>query len=67
MAEDAGMFVVYRHYTLSGAEYRWRLRSPTGETLAWSPAGHPDRVACENEMQRIKESYPGSTVRDLTL
>lgn len=67
MAEGAGVFVVYRHYTRTGAEYRWRLKSATGETLAWSMEGYPDRVACERELRRARESRPDSKIRDLTL
>ena len=67
MTESGIRFVLYRHFTEAGPEYRWRLRSAAGETLAWSTVGYPEKSACEREMLLVAESYPGSTVRDVTL
>jgi hypothetical protein len=41
-------FILYRHLTASGLEYRWRLRDAKGRALARSVAANPDNKAgCE--------------------
>jgi uncharacterized protein YegP (UPF0339 family) len=56
-------FVLYRDLEDG---YRWRLRSPTGETLAASPSGHRDKVACEAEMRAFMAEHPDAEVLDPT-
>ena len=64
MAESKPKFVVYRD--LKDGYYRWRLRSPTGETLAASPSGHREKSSCEAEVRAFMSDHPGAEVLDLT-
>ena len=57
-------FVIYRHLTASGPEYRWRLRDSKGRTLARSAAGHRERSDVEREMRPVVEAHPGASVLD---
>jgi uncharacterized protein YegP (UPF0339 family) len=63
VAESKPKFVVYRD---PKDGYRWRLRSPTGETLAASPSGHREKSACEAEVRAFMSDHPGAEVLDLT-
>jgi uncharacterized protein YegP (UPF0339 family) len=48
--------------------YRWRLSSPSGETLEYSERGYGHKGECEQEVHRLREdSYPGATVRDVSV
>jgi uncharacterized protein YegP (UPF0339 family) len=47
-------FVLYRDL---GDGYRWRLRSDTGETLAASAVGHPNKSACEADMRSFMADH----------
>jgi uncharacterized protein YegP (UPF0339 family) len=48
--------------------YRWRLRSATGETLAVSASGHPQKSACEAELRALlAERHADAEVLDLTV
>jgi len=58
--EHVNKFVIYRDL---GGGYRWRLRSPTGETLAASPSGHRDKAACEAEVRVSYSEYPEAEFR----
>ena len=62
MAKES-KFVLYREL---GDGYRWRLRPPTGETLAASPSGHREKSACEAELRAFMAAHPGAEVLDLT-
>jgi uncharacterized protein YegP (UPF0339 family) len=65
MSKDEGnKFVLYRDV---GDGYRWRLRSPTGETLAASPEGHQEKASCETEMRAAMADHPGAEVLDATV
>lgn len=59
--------VMYLDLAGGGTEYRWRLSSGTGKTLARSIAGYLDKASCEKEIESLKKPYPAATVRDLTL
>ena len=44
--------------------YRWRLSSPTGETVEYSERGHTHKGECEHDVYRLKENrYPHAKVR----
>ena len=58
-------FVLYRG--LKDGRYRWRLRSPAGETLAESPSGHGEKPACEAELRVVMADYPGAELLDATV
>ncbi|QIN82250.1 DUF1508 domain-containing protein [Rubrobacter tropicus] len=56
-------FVLYRDFKTG---YRWRLRSPTGETLAASASGHREKSACEAELRIFAADHPGAGILDAT-
>jgi uncharacterized protein YegP (UPF0339 family) len=62
--EKAAKFIVYRDFV---GEYRWRLRSLAGETIAASEIGHHDKSRCAREMEPWKLKYPEASVRDTTV
>ena len=64
MSEEGNTFVLYEDL---GDGYRWRLRSPTGETLAASPQGHREKASCEEEMRATMADHPGAKVLDATV
>jgi uncharacterized protein YegP (UPF0339 family) len=48
--------------------YRWRLSSPTGETLERSERGHDHKGECEREVFRLKDDrYPNAKVLDAAI
>ena len=48
--------------------YRWRLSSPTGETVELSERGHLYKDECEQEVHRLKgDRYPHAKVRDAAI
>ncbi len=60
----AAKFILY--HDLRG-EYRWRLRSHSGETVAASAKGHLGKSECEGEMELWRTEYPDVCVRDATI
>lgn len=54
MSHQHSKFVLYRDL---GDGYRWRLRSATGETLAASGAGQPDKSACEADLRSFMAEH----------
>jgi uncharacterized protein YegP (UPF0339 family) len=66
MDPNGSKFILYRHLTASGLEYRWRLRDARGRTVAHSVAGYREKGDCEREMSLLMQSHPGASVRDLT-
>ena len=48
--------------------YRWRLSSPTGETLEYSERAHLHKDECEQDVYRLKrDRYPHAKVRDAAI
>ena len=48
--------------------YRWRLSSPTGETVELSERAHSHKVECVQEVHRLKgDRYPLAKVRDAAI
>jgi uncharacterized protein YegP (UPF0339 family) len=64
VSEEGNTFVLYKDL---GDGYRWRLRSPTGETLAASPQGHREKTSCEAEILAAVADHPGAKVLDATV
>ena len=65
MAQDTPKFIVFQD--LDGG-FRWRLRSATLETLAWSEWVYSERKPCVQEVRRVKaELYPEADILDLTI
>ncbi len=62
--ETAAKFIIYQDFN---GGYRWRLRSPVGETIATSVRGHDEKHGCENELGRWRIEYPEVPVRDATV
>ncbi len=63
MTAKEGKFVPFRE---QGGGYKWKLRSPTLETLAASPSAHREKGACEAELRAFMADHPGAEVLDLT-
>ena len=64
MTQKKDRFVLYRDL---GDGYRWRLRSPTGETLAASPQGHTEKASCEAELRAAMADHPSTELLDATV
>jgi uncharacterized protein YegP (UPF0339 family) len=48
--------------------YRWRLSSPTGQTVELSERAHSHKGECEQDVYRLKgERYPYAKVRDAAI
>ena len=48
--------------------YRWRLSSPTGETVELSERAHLHKDECVQEVHRLKgDRYPLAKVRDAAI
>jgi uncharacterized protein YegP (UPF0339 family) len=48
--------------------YKWRLRSPKGETVEISERGYRHKGDCEQEVHRLRDDkYPGAEVRDVSV
>jgi uncharacterized protein YegP (UPF0339 family) len=48
--------------------YRWRLSSPSGQTLERSERGHDHKGECEQEVFRLKvDRYPNAKVLDAAI
>jgi uncharacterized protein YegP (UPF0339 family) len=48
--------------------YRWRLSSPTGETVERSERGHRHKGECAQEVFRLKDDrYPYAKVLDAAI
>ena len=48
--------------------YRWRLSSPTGETVEYSERGHDHKGECEQDVYRLRDDrYPYAKVRDAAM
>jgi uncharacterized protein YegP (UPF0339 family) len=63
MSASDHKFVIFRDLKDG---YKWRLRSPRGETLEISQRGHYHKGECEQEVHRLREDrYPGAKVRDV--
>ena len=61
MTRASKTFVLYRDLNDG---YRWRLRSPTGETLAESPSGHREKAACQAELRAFMADHQGAEILD---
>jgi uncharacterized protein YegP (UPF0339 family) len=58
-------FVIFRHLKDG---YRWRLSSPTGETVERSERGHLNKGECAQEVYRLKDDqYPNAKVLDAAI
>ena len=48
--------------------YRWRLSSPSGETVELSERAHSHKDECVQEVHRLKDDrYPLAKVRDAAI
>ena len=48
--------------------YRWRLSSPTGETVELSERGHNHKGECEQDVYYLRgHRYPHAKVRDAAI
>lgn len=63
VSEKGDRIIVYRDLEDG---YRWRLRSPEGETLMTSPTGHREKSDCDAEVRAFVDEHPGTEVVDAT-
>jgi uncharacterized protein YegP (UPF0339 family) len=64
-ASSALKFVIFRDVKDG---YRWRLSSPSGETLEYPERGYTHKSECEHDVYRLKgERYPYAKVRDAAI
>lgn len=47
--------------------YRWVLRSASGESIKRSSKSYLQKALCLCEVESVKQYYPGTVVRDLTV
>jgi uncharacterized protein YegP (UPF0339 family) len=62
--EKTAKFIIYQDFD---REYRWRLRSSEGATIAFSEWGHHEKSGCAQEIDQWKLEYPDVLVRDATV
>ena len=62
--EKTARFIVFQDFD---GEYRWRLRSGEGATIATSERGHIEKASCAQEMERCGLEYADALVRDATV
>ena len=62
MSASDHKFVIFRNLKDG---YRWRLSSPTGQTLERSERGHEHKGECAQEVYSLKDDrYPNAKVLD---
>ena len=65
MSASDHKFVIFRDLKDG---YKWRLRSPRGETLETSQRGHRYKGECAQEVFRLKDDrYPNAKVLDAAI
>jgi uncharacterized protein YegP (UPF0339 family) len=65
MSASDHKFVIFRDLNDG---YKWRLRSPRGETLETSQRGHRHKGECAQEVFRLKDDrYPNAKVLDAAI
>jgi uncharacterized protein YegP (UPF0339 family) len=58
-------FVIFREVKNG---YRWRLSSPSGQTVEYSERGYSHKSECEHDVYRLKDDrYPYAKVRDAAI
>jgi uncharacterized protein YegP (UPF0339 family) len=58
-------FVIFRHLKDG---YRWRLRSPSGQTVERSERGYRNKGECQQEVFGLKDhQYPNAKVLDAAI
>ena len=62
--EKTAKCIIYQDFA---NEYRWRLRSSEGATVAFSERGHYKKADCTQELAQCALEYPDAFVRDATV
>ncbi len=62
--EKTAKCIIYQDFA---HEYRWRLRSSEGATIAFSERGHHQKSGCAQELAQCALEYPDAFVRDATV
>jgi hypothetical protein len=61
-SSDDLQFVIFRDLKDG---YKWRLSSPSGQTVEYSERGHDHKRECEQDVYQLKDAYyPYAKVRD---
>ena len=58
------MAAEFEVYTDTRGEYRWRLKSGNGQTIATGGEGYKSRAGCENGIAAVKRDAPGAPITD---
>lgn len=61
---EAGHFEVYKD---KAGEWRWRLRTPSGEIIADSGEGYKRRVGCLGEIELVKRNAPKAVIVEVEI
>ena len=62
--EKTAKCIIYQDFAL---QYRWRLRSGEGATMAFAECGHHEKSGCAQELELWGLEYPDALVRDATV
>jgi uncharacterized protein YegP (UPF0339 family) len=62
--EKTAKCIIYQDFA---REYRWRLRSNEGATIAIAERGHYEKSGCTQELELWRLEYPDALVRDATV
>jgi uncharacterized protein YegP (UPF0339 family) len=62
--EKTARCIIYQDFD---RQYRWRLRSSEGATIAFSGRGHYEKSGCVQELEQRSLEYPDVLVRDATV
>ncbi len=62
--EKTAKFIIYQDFD---REYRWRLSSSEGATMAFSERGHHEKFGCVQELEQFTLLYPDALIRDATV
>jgi uncharacterized protein YegP (UPF0339 family) len=58
------MAAKFEVYTDSKGEYRWRLKSGNGQTIATGGEGYTSRAGCENGIAAVKKEAATAPITD---
>jgi uncharacterized protein YegP (UPF0339 family) len=56
--------LAFEVYEDKGKEYRWRLKTKSGDNIASSPKGYETRAECEKAVESIKKNAPSDRIEE---
>ncbi len=60
------MAAKFELYKDARGEYRWRLKSANGQTIATGGEGYTSKAGAQNGIDAVKRDAPDAAVGDLT-